>query len=540
MSKNSEFRAYPFISKSLEDFGWDIRSPIKHPSGQVFTQNEALHDTRLKPLLNRQKPENIVKVTDDVFWVIEAKAEHGELNKAIDEAKHYAAEINKSREVKCLFTTGVAGHENTTFLVETHFFDGRYWKRVQINSVDTTGFIDKHQALEIIKLNDPNLKNQEIPEELFLEKANRINQILHEGAINKRNRARVMASLLLALVEDDYMRISNDPTTLIEDINSRVRALLDKYGKVNFAQEIAINLPTSRDNHRKNRKALVESLQELRSINIKSAVNSGTDLLGQFYEIFLKYANDAKEIGIVLTPRHITRFGVETLNVTDRDYILDPTCGTGGFLVAALDQVKKSSPKSFDRFKKSHIFGVEQDAEVVALALVNMIFRGDGNSHIYEGNTFDNVFYKVDKQPEKIKYKDYEKMFNENRRPERFITRTLMNPPFAVQEQEYRFVDHALNQMIDGGLLFAVLPTSTMSSTANGRGEVTWRQNLIKRHTLKAVIKLSDDLFMPNAHKGTYAVVIEAWKPHNDSKVFWAITNQVGGFPISENVTSRN
>jgi len=532
MSKNSEFRAYPFILKSLEDLNWDVRNPLKHPRGEVFTQNEPLHDKRLKPLLNRKKPENIVKVSDDIFWTIEAKAEHKELNKSVKEAIEYAELINISKEVKCLFATGVAGHENTTFLVETYFFDGKVWGRVQINDIDTTGFISKEQALEVIKANDPNLRDQDISSELFLEKANAINKILHDGAKNKRNRARVMASLLLALVNDDYMPISDDPTTLIEGINSRVRALLAQYGKQNFAPEIEISLPTSRDNHRKNRKALVETLQELRSINIKSAVNSGTDLLGQFYEIFLKYANDAKEIGIVLTPRHITRFGAEAINITDKDYIFDPTCGTGGFLVAALDRVKKSSPKSFNNFKKSHIFGVEQDAEVVALALVNMIFRGDGNSNIYEGNTFDNVFFKVDSEGKRIKSKDYNKMLKDGKQPERFITKTLMNPPFAVQEAEFQFVDHALSQMNDGGLLFAILPASTMSSTSDGRGEITWRQNLLKRHTLKAVIKLSDDLFMPNAHKGTYAVILEAWKPHTDNKVFWAIMDD--GFTMKK------
>src|SRR3989344_6237997 len=541
MSGNSEFRAYPFILKSLEDLGWDIRNPLKHADGQVFTQNEALHDKTLKPLLGGGKPENLVKVSEGAYWVIEAKAEHKELATAVREAQQdYADKINTSARVQCPFATGVAGHEDTTFLVETYFFNNTEWERVQINSVDTTGFITREQALEILKSNDPNVKDQEISEELFIEKANAINQILHDGAINKRNRARVIASLLLALVKDDYMPISDDPTTLIADINSRVRSLLSSYSKENFAQEIAISLPTSRDNHKKNRRALVDCIQELRSINIKSAINSGSDLLGQFYEIFLKYANDAKEICIVLTPRHITRFAAEVVNTTEKDYILDPTCGTGGCLVAAFDRVKKNSPKIIEDFRKSHIFGIEQDPEVVGLALVNMIFRGDGSSNIYEGNTFDNLFFKAGSDHIHVKQKDYEKMVRDGKLPERFITRTLMNPPFALADEEHRFVDHALAQMVDGALLFAVLPASTMSSTGDGRGEVTWRSSLLKRHTLKAVIKLSDDLFLPNAHKGTYAVIIEAWKPHDNKKVFWAIMDDGFTMKKSKRLVSAN
>ena len=75
-------------------------------------------------------------------------------------------------------------------------------------------------------------------------------------------------------------------------------------------------------------------------LNIRSTMFSGTDLLGKFYEVFLKYGNGAKEIGIVLTPRHITRFAVQILDVEQHDIVCDPTCGTGGFLISALDHVR--------------------------------------------------------------------------------------------------------------------------------------------------------------------------------------------------------
>lgn len=136
---NSEFRLYPFIEKSLDELGWDIRNPLKPGGGQVYTQNEALHDETLKALLGKSKPENIVKVTDDIFWVIEAKAEHKEIELAISEAKEdYAAKINKSNAVKCLFATGVAGSDDSTHLVETFYLSKKgKWGRVKINGVDT-------------------------------------------------------------------------------------------------------------------------------------------------------------------------------------------------------------------------------------------------------------------------------------------------------------------------------------------------------------------------------------------------------------------
>ena len=534
MPKNSEFRIYPFIEKSLTELGWDTRNPLKYPGGQVFTQNEVLYDTRMKVLLGGDKPEYTVKVNDEVLWVIEAKADCPKLAVAVDEAKNiYAKKLNAGTAVKCLFATGVAGSDASTHFVETYFLSQKGgWQRVKINGVETTGFISPAQAKTIIENDSPNVENQDIGEELFIKTANTINAILHNGAINKKNRARVIASLLLALANDPNFKISDDPTTLVEDINTRVRAHLRQYGKANFASEIAMSLPTSKDNHQKNRNAIVGCIQELKSININSAINSGADLLGQFYEIFLKYANDSAEIGIVLTPRHITRFAVRVTNVTASDFIFDPTCGTGGFLVSALDSIRKTDPSVVSRFKKSHIFGIEQDAEVVGLALVNMIFRGDGNSNIYEGNCFDNVFVRVDGEIQKMSAKVYQKKKDSGVKMKRFITRALMNPPFAQANKEFEFVDLALSQMIEGGILFSVLPTSAMSSTGNGRREITWRRELLKRHTLKAVVKFSDDLFLPNAHKGTYGVIIEAHKPHGNQRVVWAMMDD--GFTMKK------
>lgn len=532
-NKNSEFRAYDYINQSLKDIGWDTRNPERYSAGQVYTQNEALQNKKLKILLKGKKPENVVRINPALFWAIEAKAEHKQIDQAVQEAQDYAEMINKGKDVKCVFATGVAGNSNETFLVETYFFNKSKWERVKINDYATTGFIDPEQVKRIIEKSKSNIKDEEIPEKLFVEKANEINKILHKGAINKRNRARVIASLLLALVDDEYLRISQDPTTLISDINTRVKSLLRKYKKETFAQEIDIKLPTSTDNHVKNRRALVDCIKELKNLNIRSAINSGSDILGQFYEIFLKYANDAKEIGIVLTPRHITRFAAKSLNVTEKDYVFDPTCGTGGFLVAALDEIKKKSPTYIDNFKKSHIYGIEQDSEIVALALVNMIFRGDGNSNIHEGNCLDNRFIKTNNQFKKVRYDKHDN--NKN-----FITRVLMNPPFAQDEEEYVFVDYALSQMVPGGLLFAVLPTSTITATSDGRKEVTWRKNMLKRHTLKAVIKLSDELFQPNANKGTYGVVIEAWKPHTDKNVFWAIMDDGFTMKKAKRLPSKN
>src|SRR5579859_1746052 len=132
-----------------------------------------------------------------------------------------------------------------------------------------------------------------------------------------------MAALLLALIDETPPNIDAKPNVLIGEINARVKAVLDEHKKPNFYEYVKIALPATPDNHVKFKKALVRTIQELFDLNIRSAMNSGTDVLGKFYEVFLKYGNGAKEIGIVLTPRHITRFAVEAIGIGPKDIVLD-------------------------------------------------------------------------------------------------------------------------------------------------------------------------------------------------------------------------
>ncbi len=328
----------------------------------------------------------------------------------------------------------------------------------------------------------------------------------------------MVAGLLLALVEEKTMRISKQPRTLVYDVNARIESLLKQHEKENFKDEVCLKLPNTQDNHYKYRAAIVETMQYLREMNIRSAINSGTDALGQFYETFLKYANDASEMGIVLTPRHVTKFAVDVMNISHDDLIFDPTCGTGGFLVAALDLIRVNhydqQPDVYKAFRNDCLFGVEQADDVFGLALVNMIFRGDGKSHIHNGNCFDNQFTYVKGQVQRLIRR------GQSDKPRtRPFSRVLMNPPFAIREKERDFVDHALEQMCKGGLLFAVLPNSPITGD---KADLNWRRQILKRHTVRAVVKMPNDLFQPTANKGTYALILEAWRSHetNDGVFF--------------------
>jgi type I restriction-modification system DNA methylase subunit len=490
-SRDTEVDAYVFIRDELKTLGWNIRNPARYPKGQVYTQNQCLSHPEIEKWLGQKRPENTVKLAETKFWVIEAKRSHRQIKQAIDEAEYYAKKINKSKIIKVPIISGVAGNEIDGYVIKSRFLIGNKFELITINEKEVSGLISPEIAKILLSTNNPDIKDIPVDEKLFLSKAEKINGILHIGAINKNQRAKVMAALLLSIIDETPPNIDASPPVLINDINGRVKSVLNKQGKPEFYEYIKLSLPATEDNHIKFKNALVSTIQELNNLNIRSAMNSGTDVLGKFYEVFLKYGNGAKEIGIVLTPRHITKFATEILNPTLQDIIYDPCCGTGGFLISCFDHVKpNANEKQINKFKQNNLFGVEQEPEVVALAIVNMIFRGDGKNNIVEGNCFQRYLVSSNGG---IKYR-YEKPREENYQT---VTKVLMNPPFALKnsdEKEYKFVDYALTQIQDGGLLFSILPSSEM---VRGGSYLGWRRKLLEKNTLLAVVTFPEDLFYP-------------------------------------------
>jgi type I restriction enzyme M protein len=511
MSHVTEVHAYAYILKELtEKKGWKKE--------QIYTQNECQNNRLIKEQLEKETPENIVEITPTKFYVIESKSTRLMLKQAVKEAREdYAQKINKSDQIKAVFITGIAGNDTEGYIASSQYLQNDKWETVTENGVELTGLLSKTQIQEILQRNNHNLTEIEISDQEFLKSAEEINGILHEGGINKDYRARVMSAILLALVEGTEISLDAAPSILIDAINARVDLVLKREGKPDFARFVKIDLPSSEDNHNKFKKAIVLAIQELLSLNIRSAMTSGKDVLGKFYEVFLKYGNGAKEIGIVLTPRHITKFAAEVLNTNCNDFVYDPTCGTAGFLVAVYDEVrKKTDEQKFRIFKRLGIYGVESQDSVVALAIVNMIFRGDGKTNIIEGDCFAKWLNATTK--EGFPCAEYLNENKNGRIPP--ITRVLMNPPFPKKKtdyKEYLFIEQALKQMQNKAILFSVLP---YSSLIKGGGYLNWRQRLLKENTLLSVITFPPDLFAPIGVR-TVGIFIKKGIPHKEQKVLW-------------------
>ena len=146
--------------------------------------------------------------------------------------------------------------------------------------------------------------------------------------------------------------------------------------------------------------------------------------------------------------------------------------------------------KDKTRIQKKGLIGVEQQPNMFALAASNMILRGDGKANLYQGSCFeDGIVKSVKTHKHNV---------------------GLLNPPFSQGDSELhelRFIKQILDCLVKGGIGLALAPVSCAVAPHPARNEI------LKHHTLEAVMSLPDDLFYP---VGTVAcaMVFTAKIPH--------------------------
>lgn len=128
--------------------------------------------------------------------------------------------------------------------------------------------------------------------------------------------------------------------------------------------------------------------------------------------------------GQYFTPQQVIETGVKLLRVEWRDIVIDPACGTGGFLVEILMDMQRRHPGSeaeVARWAQTHLFGIDKDAIAVKLTKAIMQIAGDGSAHCVRGDSIC-----VHEWPEK-----YRELTSGNFADGRF-TVVVTNPPFGA------------------------------------------------------------------------------------------------------------
>ncbi len=250
-------------------------------------------------------------------------------------------------------------------------------------------------------------------------------------------------------------------------------------------------------------------------VEISECINSnewnGEDVMGIFFNEFNRYKKKS-EAGQIFTPEHITDFMYKILEINMDDYILDATCGSGGFLVKAMANMIHEAggmeTKKATDIKSKQLYGIEFDREIYALACANMLIHKDGKTNL------EQMDARTERACEWIKSKN--------------ITKVLMNPPYENKYGCMTIVENVLDSVPAHTQCAFILPDKKLEKASKAQ-----MKRILKNHRLRKVIKLPEDLFF-GVGVTTSIFVFEAGVAQ-DGKEFFACYMESDGLVTVKN-----
>jgi type I restriction enzyme M protein len=284
---------------------------------------------------------------------------------------------------------------------------------------------------------------------------------------------------------------------------------------------------------------LVEILQDI------SFSKTDLDAKGRAFEKFLTRIFRG-EYGQYFTRREIVEFMVEMLDSSKDDLLIDPACGSGGFLLYMIDKVRKKAELDYAgdkrtieeiyfHFPRDSVFGIEINDRIARIAMMDMVIHDDGHTNIENNDALRDT-----------------KNFN----PKRDIklgkyTLLLTNPPFGAivkdeeilkkyelgskvkrrknQRTEILFIERCLEFLRPAGRMGIVLPDGVLTNSS-----LQYVRDFIERKAkILAVISLPQTAFVP-AGAGVKASLLFLQKKRFDDEnignypIFMAIADKIG------------
>ena len=238
------------------------------------------------------------------------------------------------------------------------------------------------------------------------------------------------------------------------------------------------------------------------------------DVKGAIYESILeKNGKDKKSgAGQYFTPRALIKAMVDVVDPKIMETVADPACGTGGFLLAAYEHMKKQSNEisKLDFLRNKALFGADNTPLVVTLASMNLYLHDigtKGSPIVCQDSLLDMS--------------------------DRMFDIILANPPFGTRPQgsgevsvvrtefiktsdnQLNFLQHIMSIVKTGGRVAVVLPDSVLS---DGKDATAIRKKLMKDFNLHTILRLCPGLFYANI--STNVLFFDKGKPTEDIWVY--------------------
>ena len=389
--------------------------------------------------------------------------------------------------------------------------DAGYKKVVGIlhNGYRTAGFfnnepIDIPNEIQPKKFYIDLVNEQGIPTQKIYDVTRSINNNLHVnfGVKNLYHRMIFTACALVAqrygarlesLKDRDFSMLHGQ---ILSTINKSLEDIKQQNMKLHILEDVYQKIEM---NYTENQKAINDFIDDV--CTISDCVNSnewhGEDVMGIFFNEFNRYKKKS-EAGQVFTSEHITSFMYRLINVTQNDYLGDFTCGSGAFLVKGMSNMIREAggydTNKAKEIRKSHLFGIEFDKEIYALACANMLMHKDGKTNL------DQNDMRTASACEWIKSKP--------------ITKVLMNPPYENKYGCMTIVENVLDSVKAGTDCAFILPDKKLEKASKAQ-----IKRILENHTLTKIIKLPEPLFF-GVGVTTSIFVFKTGQPQNGKEIF--------------------
>ncbi|MDD9869799.1 MAG: N-6 DNA methylase [Gammaproteobacteria bacterium] len=332
-----------------------------------------------------------------------------------------------------------------------------------------------------------------------------------------------------------------------EDIAERIKKIFENV-KAKYSEVIDFSDKIDLDN-----KSITYIVGELQNYCLTS---SERDVIADAFETFIGYALKGGQ-GQFFTPRNVVNLMVEIIKPRPDQLVIDPACGSGGFLVESLKYMwdcLENQAKEYDWSELAlqeekqaaaikNIRGIEKDAFLSKVAKAYMAIIGDGKGGIFcedslevrnnwKGTTAQGIelgkfdvlltnppFGKDIKVVGEEKLAQYELASKWKKEGDKYVKtgkrHTEMRP-------EILFIERSLDFLKDGGIMGIILP-ETYFHAPSARPIMQY----MERHNIKWIIDLPHNTFRPNNNAKCIAIILQKGKTQ-DKSISFAVAEEMG------------
>ena len=265
-------------------------------------------------------------------------------------------------------------------------------------------------------------------------------------------------------------------------------------------------------------------------------LKSDADVLGAAFKVMINPSMKGDK-GQYFTPRHVVDLCVQVIRPTDNETIFDPACGSGGFLVGAMEHVFKQIAEERDDegetlenqkdYASHNVFGLDYDPLIAKVAKAYMLIWGDGRSNIAVADALNESAWSDDA---KSRFLTTDSSGQKKLRQFDII---LTNPPFAGAisandtlskyalayrmdsagrrkrankvNRDVLFIERALASLRPGGRMAIVLPRGILKNY----GDERVRHFILRKAKVRAVVSLTGTMFKPFTNTKACVLFVE-------------------------------